>query len=350
MRELLSGMRPRGVYVLSAGLVAMLTGCFTEGIGRDCGEGTSLQQGVCSTTQVCGRGTVLRSEECEATSGAVECEGNLVLNEEGSACVLLEAACEAPSMLDTVTGRCVGPEDIQCGAGTELLNGICVPSCVGRFEVPNARRNGCVAAARLQFLHASPDPVLATVDVYADRRILENEAGESIGQDFEFGRATPVLKAGPSASFSFSVSTAESSDGNEPLVELGTTDIVAGMSYLVVLRGVADTSLFDDTVNGASTIELELAAYSDLLEGPSSEVPRFAFVHAVTDAPTVDVVRNAEPSEVLFDDVSYAQPRSLVYSGDVSDSLPGLEPGFYRIVGAESDGGAFVAVFLTSAS
>ena len=178
------------IAVLAPAFALVFSGCD----GTDCGAGTEDLDGTCVTAIECGAGTRLENGECLAGDGTIVCGPDTVINDDGSACIVADTACEAPAMFDAATRRCVSPGDISCGEGTELLSGRCVPACNGEFEVQNNQRTGCVPAARIQIVHASPDPALATVDIYIDADLAEAPDGTVIGNDLTFGRATPVLK------------------------------------------------------------------------------------------------------------------------------------------------------------
>ncbi|MEL6761400.1 MAG: hypothetical protein AAFP04_13510 [Myxococcota bacterium] len=317
---------PGGAVAALVGLIA-LSSC-QSGTDRVCGDGTDDIDDSCRSLSLCGDGTVLQNGSCVAASSDGACEGRFRVSDDGSRCVLADAACDGPAQLDQVTGLCVAPDEIACGAGTELVDGFCVPACEGEFEVPNARRNGCDEALRLQLVNASPDPSLSTVDIYFRGALLEDSEGNVIGDDIALGSATPVIKRAIGSGFPLDIVPGDSDDGSTPLISLNaapTSDPLA--QQLIVLRGVVDPSGFSDAANDATTIDLELASYGGLREeAASSNDVQFAFFHSVTDASTINV-SVVDGEEVALTSAAYTSSGPLMYTNDIATGAPLLGNG-----------------------
>ncbi|MEM6732614.1 MAG: hypothetical protein AAF658_13735, partial [Myxococcota bacterium] len=232
------------------------------------------------------------------------------------------------SQLDTETGRCVAPSEISCGPGTTLLANVCVPSCEGAFEVSNPQRTGCERAARIQFVHASPDPTLLTVDFYVDGRLAESD-GTTLGDDLRYRSATPAIKVAEGSRLRVAVGT--SSDDSEFLAQVPENELLPETAYLVVLRGVV-ASGFNEAVNDTSLV---LDAIEGVLEEPELG-PEVAMYHAVLDAATLDVDQRGPPNDYrtqplvrgqpygrlgLYDQVSASAAFDVLVAGDAVRSF-----------------------------
>ncbi|MEO1333943.1 MAG: DUF4397 domain-containing protein, partial [Myxococcota bacterium] len=279
--------------------------------GTDCGPGTNEVDDECVATGVeCGDGTQLVDGACVP---GLSCGATTQLSADGTECVLAEAACEEPATLDTSTGQCVAPEQIRCGTGTTERNGVCIPSCEGVFEVQNSMGTGCVDAARVQIVHASPDPETATVDVYSGPNIVATESGTAIGDDFSFGDGTPVLKVASAEPIRITASDAENSD--EFVLELPASTLDSTRYLLVVQGGVRGRTL-------------EIAIYNVLTErSPIPGQRLIAFVHASPDAPAVSGGRQetyaTASSAPLFTNISYgAGGGTLDYNDPGASMIP----------------------------
>ncbi|MEO0592117.1 MAG: DUF4397 domain-containing protein, partial [Myxococcota bacterium] len=252
----------------------------------------------CLPTSTCGAGTVLQDGECLPASEALECGEGLVALEDGG-CELTEGACVAPAQLDRATGTCVFPDAIQCGGGTEAVNGRCVLSCDGFFEIPNEQRDGCAPAARVQVVHASPDPALAAVDIYVGGGLLRDASEQPIGNDFAFGSTTAVLRVPVDGPFGVAPSGSTSAGDVTPGL---STPLTSGRRYLLVLAGSA-----------GSGSEPELAVYTGLRESSSDvEDVELTLIHAAIDVPTLSVGRQTTYATVpitaddeLFTELDY---------------------------------------------
>ncbi|MEO0592675.1 MAG: DUF4397 domain-containing protein [Myxococcota bacterium] len=298
-------------YLAVVGLaysVVISTGCG----GNDCGTGTTETDGECLGTLQCGEGTQVANGACVPSNpDGLTCGGNTQLSEDGTECVLSEGACAAPATLDTATGQCVAPGDLQCGSGTVERDGFCIPSCDGPFETQNSTRTGCVTAARIQLVHASPDPELSTVDVYSGPNLLESPDGTEIGDDFSYGDASPVLKVALSAGLRIIASNGQSED--DPLVELSGGDLGANR-FLVVIQG------------GVRSRPREIAVFTEFREEAANQDTVIAtLVHSSPDAPAISAgfqeqYATASTSELFSNTAYQLGGASLTYAGLELDS------------------------------
>ncbi|MEM6533932.1 MAG: DUF4397 domain-containing protein [Myxococcota bacterium] len=268
---------PRSL-LLTAIALALLSGC-SRVDDLACGFGTASVGDECVSVSSCGPGTVLIDGQCTASdSGA--CGPGTRLDEDGATCVLEPGVCPAPSQLDSGTNTCTAPSSIACGSGTELIGIVCVPACTGAFELPNTPRTGCDAAARIQFVHASPDPVLANVDLYVDGSL----AADGVGDNIDFGTATPMLKVPGGARLRVTVGS--STSDSTFLAEAEPSSIESFNSYAVVLRGVS-ASGFDMSVND-TMLTLDVI---DSVQERAADGPEIAALHLVVDSSVLDIQR-----------------------------------------------------------
>ncbi|MEL6338548.1 MAG: hypothetical protein AAFQ65_01435 [Myxococcota bacterium] len=317
--------------------------------GNDCGDGTVERDGTCvvNATQIqCGAGTRLVDGECVTNEGLV-CGDDTVLNEDGSACVVAATACSAPATFDTATGRCVSPSEITCGNGTELDGDRCIPACNGSFEVKNPQRTGCLPAAGVQVVHASPDPSLATVDLYSGDTFLQDD-DTVIGDDFAFGTATPFISV--AEEFGLQVSAADSTDNSSPLLETAPGELEAGTVYFLVIRGVVNPSDFDTGANAAIGAELVVIEDPNIVVDPGQST-QLALFHAVPDVGSVSAGRQTVYGQAsgaeLFTNVSYTDTSVLRYTGE-DGGPPTLATGTQAFDVYASGGGLPVASLQTS--
>ncbi|MEO1482798.1 MAG: hypothetical protein AAFU77_11890, partial [Myxococcota bacterium] len=268
--------------------------CFVE-LGRRCGFGTEVQNGECVTQSACGPGTRFdpdRGECVQRSSGSVTCGPGTRVNAEGD-CEVDPEFCVPPSQYDTGLRVCVPPDQIVCGEGTEPFGSLCVPSCPGEFEIQNATLDGCDPAYRVQLVHASPDPSLATLDVYANGRRAD---------DLPFGQATGVFKVAMNTRVD--IAPSDSSGTNDSLAL--AVPPAQPSRVLLVVRGVLGTG-FDTSVNDTT---LTLDSVEGYLEEPSSAgALELLLYHAVPDAPAVSVGLQESPDVAapspLFSNVGY---------------------------------------------
>ncbi|MEO0812713.1 MAG: hypothetical protein AAFY60_07605, partial [Myxococcota bacterium] len=308
---------------------------------------------ACSLDDPCETGFACVDDTCRPLLGVgSSCEEDLECRSDacnggvccGRAC---GAACESCLEEETglSTGECgfslpgLNPEE-RCGSVASCNDaGACVPFCDGEFEILNDAMDGCIPAYRVQVVHASADPSIATLDVYRGNTLLED--------DLAFGSATGVVKI--PVTEGLVIAAADSADASVPLL----TDIpISTGRFLAIVRGLSGSD-FDTTVNDTALtldlIELREAAVGDAAAD-------LLFYNAVTDSTSLGVGRqeapNIAPDTPFFDDVEYGTsspyesgpPGTTAYdvyvqdggmriksvqtsSGDLVPSTTGLEDG-----------------------
>ncbi|MEO1482797.1 MAG: DUF4397 domain-containing protein [Myxococcota bacterium] len=142
-------------------------------------------------------------------------------------------------------------------------------------------------------VHASPDPSLATLDVYANGRRAD---------DLPFGQATGVFKVAMNQRVD--IAPADSTGTNSSLALAPPP--AQPSRVLLVVRGVLGTG-FDTSVNDTT---LTLDSVEGYLEEPSSAgALELLLYHAVPDAPAVSVGLQESPDVAapspLFSNVGY---------------------------------------------
>ena len=137
--------------------------------------------------------------------------------------------------------------------------------------------------AQVQVIHNSPSP---TVDVYADDALILD--------DFEFRTATPYVDL-PAGDVVLSVAPSTSTSVDDAIFSTGTVSLETLTNYQVMAHGIV----------GDADRPFGLALLADSRQGSddAANVDVIAF-HGGVDAPTVDVVVDADDS-ILFDDLEY---------------------------------------------
>lgn len=162
-------------------------------------------------------------------------------------------------------------------------------------QVEDYSINVSIPTARAQVVHNSPDPAASVVDVYLGSDLLLD--------DFEFRTSTPFVDVPANQEVTLSVAPGTSTDVSEALYSVDVT-LVDGETYIVVADGVLDPSQFNASVNA---IDFGLQVYAGAREAAATAGNTDVLVHhGSPDAPTVDVMNQADGS-VLVDDISYPE-------------------------------------------
>lgn len=134
-----------------------------------------------------------------------------------------------------------------------------------------------VVPALVQLIHSAADPAAEFVDVYIN--------GEAFLEDFAYGTATPFVEAPAGVDLDIEIRAA----GTETVVFAETYLLESEVSYVISAVGVTDPSAFSPNPDGNDT-GLTLSVLADArTEATSDENVDFVVLHAVTDAPAVDV-------------------------------------------------------------
>ncbi len=149
--------------------------------------------------------------------------------------------------------------------------------------------------ADVQIIHNSADPAAEFVDIYLN--------GNLIADDFEFRTASAFLEVPAETPINIDVAPQNSTDVSDSIFNLNTT-LTADETYIAVANGVLDPSQFDDSVN---TIGFGIDVFTGAQQSSTNAGETSVLVHhGSTDAPTVDIVNNADDA-ILVDDISYTE-------------------------------------------
>ncbi|MEO1481005.1 MAG: hypothetical protein AAFU77_02785 [Myxococcota bacterium] len=278
-------------------------------VNEACSAGVCLlEQGEsCSDTDPCSTGFTCVSGACQplfevgsACTFPEECRSG----ECGAGGICCDRNCRNPceSCLASETGLADGAcgfamaglnPDGRCGSLASCDSaGACVPFCDGDFEILNAAIDGCEPAYRVQIVHASADPEIAELDIYAGDTLLQD--------DLNFASATEVIKV--PLRQGLVIARGDSTDPSAPLVSDIPTQ--AGR-FLAVIRGLVGTD-FDTTVNNTA-LTLDLVPVKDVSD--SAADAEILFYHAVTDAAALSVgyqdTPDVAPPTPLLSNVAY---------------------------------------------
>lgn len=160
------------------------------------------------------------------------------------------------------------------------MNVIFMALLVGFFpQTSHAMQTSDIAT--VQLIHASPDPVLASVDVYLN--------GELLLRDFRFQEATPFLEINPDRRNSVVITR----NGDRPENGIAASlTVMRGEQYFAVVKGVLDPGSFAPNPSGISTeIQVSLIA-ANKQEFIDEDVSIIRFINASPDAPQIELQLN----------------------------------------------------------
>ncbi|MEL6340660.1 MAG: hypothetical protein AAFQ65_12185 [Myxococcota bacterium] len=212
--------------------------CFVSGPDITCAEGSGVDDGICVVGARCGVGTML-SEAGGMCVPVLSCDTNTGADADFE-CQPGAEVCPPGTSLSEAEGRCVQQDvPVQCGEGTEALDGDCVRSCDAVNETRSSDQASCVPAASARFLNASPEPRLNPVDfvILPENELFRTTANRSAGAQITFGGVTELGEV--RTEFSPLAGGGEGDDGLD--VGLGTT-LDVGSAYLVSLAGIESSS------------------------------------------------------------------------------------------------------------
>lgn len=164
--------------------------------------------------------------------------------------------------------------------------------------------------ARLQFIHNSPDPTLAMIDVYLNNTLMLD--------NFSFLDATPFdsVSAFPAPTLSIAPST--STSANEAIANF-PLNIVENGTYVAILNGLSNPANFAPNPDGlATTLSLNVKAGARLVPSDTTKT-ELLMANGITDAPALDIV--AQGSGTLANNISY---------GGLTDYVA-LTPAAYKV-------------------
>lgn len=150
------------------------------------------------------------------------------------------------------------------------------------------------STAFAQLIHASPDPTLATVDVYIN--------GQKALDDFSFRNATPLTELPAGVPLQIGLAPGNSQSVADTLRSF-TAVLPPGVRICAIVSGVLNPQEFAPNPGGSST-ELTLLSLPALERSSSSTSVALALAHAVTDA---------GPVSMQFGTIPLAAGRQLQY-------------------------------------
>ncbi len=166
--------------------------------------------------------------------------------------------------------------------------------------------------ARAQFVHASPDPTAAVVDVYFDD-VLKVD-------DFEYKTATAFVDVPAGSEIVVTIAEANSSSSLDS-IRTFSVQFDEGAAYHVVVVGVLDPGQYPPNPDGLDTaFRLRvLNGARETMAQPQGGVYDVRLFNAVPDAPSVDFVGKISgyPPEKIFSDIAYGSVSS--YGGGVTN-------------------------------
>lgn len=231
----------------------------------------------------------------------------------------------------SATGLATGPLYRIIGRFDELADQAVLSVFTGFFDAGSGITNFLVKAdgtviesqattstMRAQFVHASTDPALKTIDVYFD--------GIPLLVKHSFTRATSFVDL-PSGVHEFAIAAGGSTSKNDA-VETYRVSYQEGSSYSIVLAGVLDPDQFVSNPEGIDA-GLNIFVTDDALE-ESTEAGEFSLrqFYGVINLPKSDFWIE-EWGTTLFRDVSYGD-----FTEYTNGSRPGLLTGAVRPVGS----------------
>lgn len=170
--------------------------------------------------------------------------------------------------------------------------------------------------ARVQFVHAAPDPALDSIDVYLDNTLWQD--------NFAFKECTAFTDVA-TGSHTFAFAPASSASVADTLKSFNVT-LEAGRLYHMVAAGVLDPSQFTPNPNGR---DIGLDLYVDDKARVSPSIPTIGFFdvrdfHAVPEWPTVDfsVALTSTDVRSLWNGVAYGEFVDF-YSGFTRSGIVG---------------------------
>jgi hypothetical protein len=178
--------------------------------------------------------------------------------------------------------------------------------------------------SRIQIVHNSPDPLVATVDLY-----VVNSTGDITPiDDVDYKTATPYLIL-PSDDYRILFSPSNSTDTTTALVKIPFT-LEQNRSYVATAYGLANTAgtLFDnaEAVNGSAVaFTVDLYNSARLQSDVAANTDLLVFHHS-PDAPQVDVVA-ASNSSVIIDGFDYSERVGYAPFPSVGTEVLHITPG-----------------------
>ena len=155
--------------------------------------------------------------------------------------------------------------------------------------------------ARLQVIHNAADPAAATVDLYVNNSIFQD--------DFDFRTATPFVNVPAGVSLAIGVAPGNSTGPGDIITTFNVT-FDANKTYIAVANGVLTPANFAANPDSRSTAFTLFSTDMGRETGSSATGVDINVLHGATDAPTVDVINRG--SGILVNDAAYGDMTGYV--------------------------------------
>lgn len=181
---------------------------------------------------------------------------------------------------------------------------------------PLPQRQLPTGTARVQVIHNSPDPLLASIDVEINGVLLPAL------DDFGFREATPFVDVDGGIPIEL---TLKSPDGTITIGTLTFDSLQSGQTYTLIANGVGNPGSFTANPDGED-ISFGISAFPGTREAGQNgaNATDLILFHGATDAPAVDVtargVATLGDNLVYGDAVGYIPVPVNTYTIDVTDS------------------------------
>lgn len=170
--------------------------------------------------------------------------------------------------------------------------------------------------ARVQVIHNSPDPLLASIDIEINGTLLPAL------DDFGFREATPFIDVDGGVPVAL---TLKSPDGTITIGTLTFDSLQSGVTYTLIANGVGNAASFTANPDGLD-ISFGISAFPNTREAGQNgmNTADLLLFHGATDAPGVDIVARGVATLgdnlVYGDAVGYIPVPENIYTIDVTDS------------------------------
>ncbi len=157
---------------------------------------------------------------------------------------------------------------------------------------------GKVGSTNVQYVHNSPDPAAALVDVYVN--------GQLASDNFAFRTASayvPQLTGYPNR---IAIAPPNSNSANDALLTFENVSYTEGTPYIISVNGVINPAQFQGV---PSTAGIQAVAIAPAVTSAAAGQFAVSVVHGSPDAPEVDVVVAGMP---LFDNIQFAEATPFI--------------------------------------
>jgi Domain of unknown function (DUF4397)/Secretion system C-terminal sorting domain/Beta-propeller repeat len=157
-----------------------------------------------------------------------------------------------------------------------------------------------VGRADVQYVHNSPDPAAASVDVYMN--------GELVADNFNFRTASPYLEELANYPNRIAIAPPSSTSAADALLTFEDVLFEDNKRYVLSVNGVLDPAAFTGVPN---TAEIQAVVVEPALTSAPAGQFSFAVVHGSPDAPAVDVVLDGTTTP-LIDNLAFSEVNPFI--------------------------------------